>query len=362
MRKIAWIILCVVLCSGLVFSQSISVTNPTANKSWIKGRSYTIVWTKSGSMPNQVRIALVNEAANDIVHDIAIDTPNDGSYVWPIPMVAFPNGRYKIAVRAKGTNITGVSPAFNIRLKLGPVEAMPAPPKPRKEVVKIEPKVTITRPKSNSRWNFGESQDILIETNFDVYNFQMDLTSKGNVVYPIHSGPIDPYAKEGLTRKYRQRWHIGRHIDYGDGNYRVRVKARHKAEHAAVGTIGSRIYKSQVIFPLEFLINKNIIVLEATLLLYVSNHHKVMTGCMRSSARKLHVFTGPWTSSDPIPAYFYKNIPDVSRPTLDIRQQVVSWVSGQESNHGFLLTCLDDLSPCYSEYSPELRLKYREQK
>jgi hypothetical protein len=356
-------------------------------------------------MPNQVRIALVNEAANDIVHDIAIDTPNDGSYVWPIPMVAFPNGRYKIAVRAKGTNITGVSPAFNIRLKLGPVEAMPAPPKPRKEVVKIEPKVTITRPKSNSRWNFGESQDILIETNFDVYNFQMDLTSKGNVVYPIHSGPIDPYAKEGLTRKYRQRWHIGRHIDYGDGNYRVRVKARHKAEeyesfsdsfylsedteaeikevtltpsrivntggypnetlpkkHAAVGTIGSRIYKSQVIFPLEFLINKNIIVLEATLLLYVSNHHKVMTGCMRSSARKLHVFTGPWTSSDPIPAYFYKNIPDVSRPTLDIRQQVVSWVSGQESNHGFLLTCLDDLSPCYSEYSPELRLKYREQK
>jgi hypothetical protein len=362
-------------------------------------------------MPNQVRIALVKEAASDasdIVHNIAMDTPNDGSYVWPVPMVAFPNGRYKIAVRAKGTSVIGISPAFNIRMKAGPLEAKLTPPKPPTDAIKIEPKVTITRPKSSSRWNFGESQDILIETNFDVYNFQMDLTSRGNVVYPIHSGPIDPYTKEGLTRKYRKRWHIGIPPG-GDGTYRVRVKARYKAEEyesfsdgiylsgdaemkttrismspekimnasdveqgeinyddlAWVGWNSSRYYRSQIIFPLSRLQNKNIVLLIAQLRLTVHSHQN-STGCQNSAARKLHVFYSPWKGEDfPIPAYFYKDIPETSRPviaSIDVRQQVISWISGQEPNHGFLLTTLEPLLKCFSKYNPTLFLHYREPK
>lgn len=38
MRKIGWIIFCVLICSSMVFSQSITVTNPDENAVWYKGQ------------------------------------------------------------------------------------------------------------------------------------------------------------------------------------------------------------------------------------------------------------------------------------------------------------------------------------
>jgi len=218
MRKIAWIVFCVVVCSGLVFSQSITVTRPSANEVLYKGESYTITWTISGPMPGEVRIALVNEAANAIVMDIAQNTINDGRHPWPIPINA-PGGRYKIAIRAVGTKITGVSPAFNIQMRRAGTRT-PPPPEQRR----VDYNVTIIKPDSNSRWNFGETKDIMIETDFEAHYFWMDLTSGEQRVFPIQEGAIQPFGKDGDIHKYRYRWTIPTQ-SADKGYYRVRVKA-----------------------------------------------------------------------------------------------------------------------------------------
>ena len=221
MRKIAWIVFCVLVCSGLIFSQSITVTSPTANKVWFKGETKTITWTKSGSMANQVRIALVNEAASAVVQNIAMDTPNDGSYDWPLPMFNIPSGRFKIAIKVKGQNITGVSPAFDIRIKRSAVQPAPTPPR---ELAKLEPKVTITQPDSNDHWHFQETKDVLIETNFESHYFKIDLTSKGERVSELLQGALVPYSKVNSTHKYKFRWDILKYMNSGP-YFRLRVQA-----------------------------------------------------------------------------------------------------------------------------------------
>jgi len=252
----------------------------------------------------------------------------------------------------------------------------------------------------NKKWHFGDTEDILIETNFDAQYFLIDLTSKGDSVFPIHEGAIEPYGKENVALKYRYRWNIP--VQSADnGYYRIRVKAtstegeiegfsealylseaveyeitEELLSPSKIQNIGAdprqtksnqyayvgKEHKSQVIFPIERLQNKNVLVLEAHLYVNTSKHYG-SEGCKHSAARKLHVLTGPWTGGDPIPAYVYLNLPDKQSYRLDVRQQIVSWITGQEPNHGFLLTGPDNYEfRCYSQYSFSLQVKYREQK
>jgi hypothetical protein len=174
-------------------------------------------------MANEVRIALVNKAANSVVQNIILATPNDGSHPWSIPLNA-PSGTFKIAVKVKGQNITGVSPAFDIRMKRFAVQPAPTPPTPPRERAKLEPKVTITQPDSNDHWHFQETKDILIETNFESHYFKIELTSKGENVSELLQGALVPYSKVNSTHKYRFRWDILKYMNSGP-YFRLRVLA-----------------------------------------------------------------------------------------------------------------------------------------
>ena len=48
------------LLAGLVFSQSITVTDPKKDETVAAGAPYTIKWTKTGTMDSKVKIRLYN--------------------------------------------------------------------------------------------------------------------------------------------------------------------------------------------------------------------------------------------------------------------------------------------------------------
>lgn len=430
-KKIAWIALCVVACSSLLFSQTITVTKPVANETLFKGDSYLITWTKSGSMADEVRIALVNEAANSVVLDIALKTLNDGRHLWSIPLNA-PSGRFKIAIRTIGSKITGLSPTFNLQMRRAGTRTPPPPDKRS-----VDYNVTISKPDSRSRWNFGDVKDILIETDFEAVYFWMDLTKGGQQVFPIHEGPIRPYAKEGNIHKYRLRWTIPTQSTEA-GNYRVRVKAAadqgdvqgmsasfylseattreittsilepsllrnrrsqkreksgpnvkfparqepqwgpNRPGFARIGfentyveyDYGWRywgfIFRSQIVFPIEQLMDKKGLLLEAKLLL---THDDTVRGGIPNPmcASKLYTLTAPWTgSARETPGYFYKDLPTNQKSIeIDILQQLRDWLEGREENHGLLITGINenfdhDNKYCISYYKVSLKVKYYE--
>jgi len=219
MKRTAWIFVLMIVYSGLVCAQSINVSGPPADTVWFKGEQHVIAWTHSGSVSAVVNIVLVDPKTRSVRHNIALNTPNDGLEAWNIPL-NIPDGKYRIVVKAKGQDVMGISPGFFIRMKRSGTRT-PPPPTQRS----VDYSVTITRPKSGIRWNFGGTEDILVETDFDAQYFKIELTSQGKQVYPIHEGAIQSYAKVGHVYKYRKKWTIDMNPEYGNGYFRVRVKA-----------------------------------------------------------------------------------------------------------------------------------------
>jgi Kre9/KNH-like N-terminal Ig-like domain len=96
-------------------AQTIMVTKPALNEVWIKGQPqpYAITWTKTGTMPNTVRISLRNKASTAVVQEIVDGAPNSGNYQWSVP-AGIPDGDYHIRVKVKGADISDDSEVFNI--------------------------------------------------------------------------------------------------------------------------------------------------------------------------------------------------------------------------------------------------------
>jgi hypothetical protein len=96
------------------WAQTITVTNPIATDVWIKGQTYAIKWTPSGTMPATVRIVLRNPEGTSTIQVIADSAPNSKTYSWTIPD-SVADGSYKIRVRATGTAIEGYSALFQVK-------------------------------------------------------------------------------------------------------------------------------------------------------------------------------------------------------------------------------------------------------
>lgn len=113
MRK-RWIFLLLVFIScSMIFSQTITVDDPKAGVTWCKGNAYVIRWTKSGTMPDQVRIWLRNSASTQTVLVISDQTDNDGQHPWTVP-ASLADGSYRIRVVTGGGTIWGDSGIFTI--------------------------------------------------------------------------------------------------------------------------------------------------------------------------------------------------------------------------------------------------------
>ncbi len=115
MKKYFYLILIIIFTlTSFGYSQSITVTNPHSGQVWNKGNTYTIIWTKSGSMDSQVKITLYKPDHTTLQTIIAKPTANDGSYDWTIPD-SIPNGQYIVRVKTMDNAVYGESDTFSIK-------------------------------------------------------------------------------------------------------------------------------------------------------------------------------------------------------------------------------------------------------
>lgn len=107
---------------------AIAVTQPAGN-TWRKGRTYEITWTKSGPMPDLVRIGVAPApySPGQIAYLIVGSTANDLSYSWNIQEPLAP-GDYVVLINTLGTEpvVPGVSSAFKIAPPLAIRPGIPA--------------------------------------------------------------------------------------------------------------------------------------------------------------------------------------------------------------------------------------------
>lgn len=115
MKKIIYLLEILLMLSGLIFSQSLNITSPHSGQAWYKGKTYTITWTKSGTMNNKVKIRLMQGGTK--ILGITDSTANNGSYSWTIPS-SVANGSYYIRVKTIDNAVFDDGSIFNIETKL----------------------------------------------------------------------------------------------------------------------------------------------------------------------------------------------------------------------------------------------------
>jgi len=71
------------IVSGIPPTTGITVTSPNGGETWIRGNTYAITWTWTGSPGAYVKIELLR--GQTVVGTITSSTSNDGSYSWTIP-------------------------------------------------------------------------------------------------------------------------------------------------------------------------------------------------------------------------------------------------------------------------------------
>lgn len=190
----------VLLCAAaLVLSaQTITVTKPALNETWVKGQSYTITWNKSGSMGNQVRISLRNAATLAEVAMIVDGASNSGSYPWTVPG-STADGSYKIRVKVKNETVQDDSDAFFISASAPPAGT-----------------ISVTKP-SGGKWYKGKTYDILWTKSGTLPN-QVTI----NLMNSAASSVVKVIAASA-SNSGTFSWTIP--SDVAGGDYRVRVKA-----------------------------------------------------------------------------------------------------------------------------------------
>jgi hypothetical protein len=123
MKRALWVVVFLLLAAAIVGAQSITVVKPASGEILRSGGGYTIVWTKTGTMPDQVRITLRNAQTLAEVWVIRDGAPNTGSFAWQMP--EFDAGAYVIRVKVKGANIHDDSEPFTIAAQ--PTRVAPRP-------------------------------------------------------------------------------------------------------------------------------------------------------------------------------------------------------------------------------------------
>ena len=94
----------------------ITITNPkSGDRPWFAGFiPNSILWTKAGPQPADVKIELRDAGCTGGVLVIAENTPNDGGFTWTVPE-SVPDGSYTI--RISGPGVSKCSDPLQIRAK-----------------------------------------------------------------------------------------------------------------------------------------------------------------------------------------------------------------------------------------------------
>ncbi len=197
-KKVLLFLLIAVFITAMSYAQSITVTNPHSGSTWHKGSTYTIRWTKSGSMDNNVKITLYKPDHTTLQMIIVRPTANDGSFSWTIPN-SIPNGQYIVRVKTIDNQVYDDSDVFNI--------ATSAP---------TGGTITVTDPRSGDCLEKGSSHTIRwtksgsMNDSVKITLYKTDLTTLQTII-------VNPTANDGSFS-----WTIPNTIP--NGSYVVRVK------------------------------------------------------------------------------------------------------------------------------------------
>ena len=94
---------------------TITVTAPAAGAKWARTKTYSVAWTKTGTLPGTVKIDLYDKNSTAVVLPIAGSAPNSGLYSWTIPGDAA-LGEYRVMVKANGADVRDASDVFQVVL------------------------------------------------------------------------------------------------------------------------------------------------------------------------------------------------------------------------------------------------------
>jgi hypothetical protein len=245
MKKLMGILALCVFTAGAVYAQTVTVTKPSAGETWVKGTTYTITWTKNGTMPNLVRLSLRDPNTLAELNLIQDNVSNTGSYQWAIP-ASIADGQYRVRVKVKDAAVQDDSDVFNISA-VAPLGT-----------------ITILDPITNAVWHDGQAHLVRwgktgsLPANFSIS--LMDSTGT-TVVYTLASSAV--CCEIGTNRP----------TPFVPGLYRVRVKS-----------IGADVFGLSPVFTLS---PDSIIVTQPTL---------------TSSWQKTKTYTITWNKSGNLPS------------------------------------------------------------
>lgn len=89
------------------------MTQPNVGSTWIKGKIYTIKWTRSGRLPSHVEISIMSPENLRFTRVIIKKAPNNGQYKWSIPQ-DIPAGKYEVQLKTVDGNFVVRSKVFQI--------------------------------------------------------------------------------------------------------------------------------------------------------------------------------------------------------------------------------------------------------
>ena len=202
-KRVFLLFLILMFVSALGFSQSITVTSPHSGDTWYKGHTYTITWTKSGSMDSQVKITLYKPDLTTLQMIIVRPTNNDGSYPWHIPS-SLPSGQYVVRVKTMDNAVYDNSGVFTI--------TTPPP---------AGASITVTNPNSGDCWKKGQTHTIRwtksgsMDSQVKITLYKPDLTTLQMII-------VRPTNNDGSYH-----WFIPSYVP--EGQYVIRVKTMDNA-------------------------------------------------------------------------------------------------------------------------------------
>lgn len=387
---------------ALASGQSITVTKPAANETWVKGQSHAIQWTKQGTMPETVRIVLWNSEVTTLVQVIVNSAPNTGSFNWAVP-ASLADGQYRIKVKASGAPIADLSGIFIIGSSSGGLH--PSLRAVQKGDLKLSsaPSVKVLRPSSADAYHQLDTITIQVQANTGPADgsgdgFDLDLYNETGTarVTDILSGGMSQ-TSPGV---YSHAWAMPRMDNVPDGRYTIRARSWNRnitglstpfwiripgaeekvaveavidsnwsykkepsgnapSEHIAAERPGEArigwynsagddgtpymgvVYRARMHFPMDSLKARLPRFSKASLRLKQTSfgvRHNV--GDLRWTIGKLMVLNAPWSDFWNTPTTFFREVPTSGGAewTCDITNLVRDWLSGAKPNHGLLVT------------------------
>jgi len=202
MKKLFLSVLMIAVLFGMVYSQSITVTNPHGGENWIIGQHYTVTWSSTG-VTGTVGVKLFQNGAS--IGYIEQDVNNTGSYSWTInsiigvgPITAGSN--YQIQIKKSGIT-SGLSGMFTIS----------NPPS--------QATITVTNPHGGEDWTIGHQYPV-------TWNSTGVTGTVG--VKLFQNGASLGYVKQNVNNSGSFAWTIDNIIGVGPitagSNYQIQIK------------------------------------------------------------------------------------------------------------------------------------------